>query len=297
MKLDQALKLYLNHLSVERNLAKNSLESYARDLRTYVDYLDKQNIHKLIQENDIQDFLNSKRSDQSEASITRLISSIRGFHKFMIQEEISDNNPAQYLSVGSKGLRLPKTISSDEMNKIIDSIGGQDQNVTRDKLIFEFLYGTGARISELVNTDLDDIDIETNIVKIRFGKGSKQRIVPLGRSLKMAINSYLTRTRNSLVNTKKPNNALILNSKGGRLTRQSIWEVVNRVSVQNKIEDLTPHSLRHAFATHLLEGGADVRVVQELLGHSSVNTTQIYTHITVERLREVFSETHPRARN
>ena len=297
MKLDQALKLYLNHLYVERNLAKNSLESYARDLHSYVDYLDNQNKTKLIQENDIQDFLNSKRSDQSEASITRLIASIRGFHKFMIQEEISENNPAQYLSVGSKALRLPKTISSDEINKIIDSIGGQDQNVTRDKLIFEFLYGTGARISELVNTDLDDIDIETNIVKIRFGKGSKQRIVPLGKSLKMAIDSYLTRTRNSLVNTKKPNNALILNSKGGRLTRQSIWEVVNRVSVQNKIEDLTPHSLRHAFATHLLEGGADVRVVQELLGHSSVNTTQIYTHITVERLREVFSETHPRARN
>ena len=297
MKLDQALKLYLNHLSVERNLAKNSLESYARDLHSYVDYLDKQNRTKLIQENDIQDFLNSKRSDQSESSITRLIASIRGFHKFMIQEEISENNPAQYLSVGSKALRLPKTISSDEMNKIIDSIGGQDQNVTRDKLIFEFLYGTGARISELVNTDLDDIDIETNIVKIRFGKGSKQRIVPLGKSLKMAIDSYLTRTRNSLVNSKKPSNALILNSKGGRLTRQSIWEVVNRVSVQNKIEDLTPHSLRHAFATHLLEGGADVRVVQELLGHSSVNTTQIYTHITVERLREVFSETHPRARN
>jgi integrase/recombinase XerD len=297
MKLDQALKLYLNHLSVERNLARNSLESYARDLRSYVEYLTQKNRAKSIQENDIQDFLNSKRSDQSEASITRLVASIRGFHKFMLQEEISDNNPAQYLSVGSKAFRLPKTISSDEMNKIIDSISGQDPNVTRDKLIFEFLYGTGARISELVNTDLDDIDIDSNVVKIRFGKGSKQRIVPLGKSLKTAINNYLTRTRNSLINTKKPNNALILNPKGGRLTRQSIWEVVNRVSIQNKVEDLTPHSLRHAFATHLLEGGADVRVVQELLGHSSVNTTQIYTHITVERLREVFSETHPRARN
>lgn len=297
MKLDQALKLYLNHLSVERNLARNSLESYARDLRSYVEYLTQNNKAKSIKENDIQDFLNSKRSDQSKASITRLVASIRGFHKFMLQEEISDNNPAQYLSVGSKALRLPKTISSDEMNKIIDSISGQDPNVTRDKLIFEFLYGTGARISELVNTDLDDIDIDSNVVKIRFGKGSKQRIVPLGKSLKTAINNYLTRTRNSLINTKKPNNALILNSKGGRLTRQSIWEVVNRVSIQNKVEDLTPHSLRHAFATHLLEGGADVRVVQELLGHSSVNTTQIYTHITVERLREVFSETHPRARN
>jgi len=297
MKLDQALKLYLNHLSVERNLAKNSLESYARDLRSYVEYFQQNSNSKSIQENDIQEFLNTRRSDHSEASITRLISSIRGFHKFLLQEEILDDNPAQYLSVGSKSLRLPKTISSDQMNRIIDSINGQDPNTTRDKLIFEFLYGTGARISELVNTDLDDIDIDSNIIKIRFGKGSKQRIVPLGKSLKMAINDYLTRNRNSLVNAKKPNNALILNSKGGRLTRQSIWEVVNRVSMQNKVEDLTPHSLRHAFATHLLEGGADVRVVQELLGHSSVNTTQIYTHITVERLREVFSETHPRARN
>jgi len=297
MKLDQALKLYLNHLSVERNLAKNSLESYARDLRSYVEYFEQNCNSKSIQENDIQDFLNSKRSDHSEASITRFIASIRGFHKFLSREEILENNPAQYLSVGSKALRLPKTISSEQINTIIDSINGQDPNSTRDKLIFEFLYGTGARISELVNTDLDDIDTDSNTVKIRFGKGSKQRIVPLGKSLKKAINDYLTRNRNSLTNTKKPTNALILNSKGGRLTRQSIWEVVNRVSIQNKVEDLTPHSLRHAFATHLLEGGADVRVVQELLGHSSVNTTQIYTHITVERLREVFSETHPRARN
>jgi integrase/recombinase XerD len=296
MKLDQALKLYLNHLSVERNLAKNSLESYARDLKSYVEYIEHSLKSKEIAENDIQVFLNSKRSDHSEASITRFIASIRGFHKFMLQEEIMASNPAQYLSVGSKALRLPKTISSEQMNKIIDSIAGQDPNISRDKLIFEFLYGTGARISELVNTDLDDIDIDSNIIKIRFGKGSKQRIVPLGKSLKAAINNYLTRTRNALVNAKKPNNALILNSKGGRLTRQSIWEVVNRVSIQNKVDDLTPHSLRHAFATHLLEGGADVRVVQELLGHSSVNTTQIYTHITVERLREVFSETHPRAR-
>ena len=296
MKFDQTLNLYLNHLSVERNLAKNSLESYTRDLRSYVDYLEQHNKTKSIQKEDIQDFLNSKRSDLSEASVARLIASIRGFHKFMLQEEISDINPAQYLNVGSKAVRLPKSISSDEINRIIDSISGQDSNVTRDRLIFEFLYGTGARISELVNADLDDIDIESNIVKIRFGKGSKQRVVPLGKALKKAIDNYLTRTRNSLVNSKKANNALILNAKGGRLTRQSIWAVVNRVSVQNKVEDLTPHSLRHAFATHLLEGGADVRVVQELLGHSSVNTTQIYTHITVERLREVFSETHPRAR-
>ena len=164
-------------------------------------------------------------------------------------------------------------------------------------MIFEFLYGTGARISELVNTDLDDIDFESNIVKIRFGKGSKQRIIPLGKQLKIAINNYLTRERNALVSSKKSCNSLLLNSRGARLSRQSIWEVINKIALQNNLAELTPHTLRHAFATHLLEGGADVRVVQELLGHSSVNTTQIYTHITVERLREVFAETHPRARN
>jgi integrase/recombinase XerD len=203
MKLDQALKLYLNHLSVERNLAKNSLESYARDLRSYVDHFEQRITTKSIEENDIQEFLNSKRSDHSEASITRLIASIRGFHKFLLEEEILADNPAQYLTVGSKSLRLPKTISSDQMNKIIDSINGQDPNTIRDKLILEFLYGTGARISELVNTDLDDIDVDSNIIKIRYGKGSKQRIVPLGKSLKKAINDYLTRNRNSLVNVKK----------------------------------------------------------------------------------------------
>jgi integrase/recombinase XerD len=296
MKLDQALDLYLNHLAIERNLAKNSIESYSRDLYNYIHHFDQNIDLEKITERNIQDFLDTKRIDHSESSITRLIASIRGFHKFLNQESVSKVNPAQYLTVGSKALRLPKSISSEDINKLINSINPQSTNLTRDKLIFEFLYGTGARISELVNTDLDDIDFESNLVKIRFGKGSKQRIVPLGKSLKKSIEDYLTRTRNDLVNVKKQTNSLLLNSKGGRLSRQSIWDVVNKIGKLNKIDDLTPHSLRHAFATHLLEGGADVRVVQELLGHSSVNTTQIYTHVTVERLREVFSETHPRAR-
>lgn len=296
MRLDQALPLYLNHLATERNLSANTIESYQRDLENYIAGIDSSISIDKIDEKSIQSYLNNLRSDLAESSISRFIASIRGFHKFLVQEDISKNNPAQYLSVGSKSLRLPKTLSVDVINAVIDSIDTSSPNSSRNKLIFEFLYGTGARISELVNTDLDDIDIDSNVVKIRFGKGSKQRIVPLGKSLKVAIENYLTRSRNSLVNSKKPSAALILNSKGSRLTRQSIWEVVNKVALDNNLEDLSPHSLRHAFATHLLEGGADVRVVQELLGHSSVNTTQIYTHITVERLREVFSETHPRAR-
>jgi integrase/recombinase XerD len=297
MNLDQALKLYLNHLSVERNLAQNTLDSYKRDLNLYIDsckFVDEiSDISEII----VQNFINEYRRDRAESSVSRMVASIRGFHRFLILENATSTNPAQYISTGSKSLRLPKTLSVDKIIEVIESIPSIDANTSRNKLIFEFLYGTGARISELVNTDLDDIDIDNNIVKIRFGKGSKQRIIPLGKQLKIAINNYLTRERNALVSPKKSCNSLLLNSRGARLSRQSIWEVINKIALQNNLAELTPHTLRHAFATHLLEGGADVRVVQELLGHSSVNTTQIYTHITVERLREVFAETHPRARN
>ena len=297
MNLDQALKLYLNHLSVERNLAQNTLESYKRDLSLYMN--NSKNVGDItdISEKMVQNFVNEYRTDRAESSVSRMIASIRGFHRFLVLENATSINPAQYISTGSKSLRLPKTLSVEKVIEVIESISSTDANTSRNKLIFEFLYGTGARISELVNTDLDDIDIESNIVKIRFGKGSKQRIIPLGKQLKIAINNYLTRERNALVSSKKSCNSLLLNSRGARLSRQSIWEVINKIALQNNLAELTPHTLRHAFATHLLEGGADVRVVQELLGHSSVNTTQIYTHITVERLREVFAETHPRARN
>lgn len=297
MNLDQALKLYLNHLSVERNLAQNTLESYKRDLSLYMNNCKNVGDITDISEKMVQNFVNEYRTDRAESSVSRMIASIRGFHRFLVLENATSINPAQYISTGSKSLRLPKTLSVEKVIEVIESISSTDANTSRNKLIFEFLYGTGARISELVNTDLDDIDIESNIVKIRFGKGSKQRIIPLGKQLKIAINNYLTRERNALVSSKKSCNSLLLNSSGARLSRQSIWEVINKIALQNNLAELTPHTLRHAFATHLLEGGADVRVVQELLGHSSVNTTQIYTHITVERLREVFAETHPRARN
>ena len=297
MNLDQAFKLYLNNLSVERNLAQNTLESYKRDLSLYINSCKNVGDITNISEKMVQNFVNEYRTDRAESSVSRMIASIRGFHRFLVLENATSINPAQYISTGSKSLRLPKTLSVEKVIEVIESISSTDANTSRNKLIFEFLYGTGARISELVNTDLDDIDIESNIVKIRFGKGSKQRIIPLGKQLKIAMNSYLTRERNALASSKKSCNSLLLNSRGARLSRQSIWEVINKIALQNNLSELTPHTLRHAFATHLLEGGADVRVVQELLGHSSVNTTQIYTHITVERLREVFAETHPRARN
>jgi len=249
-----------------------------------------------VLEKDIQEFLGSFRKNRAETSVNRMIASIRGLHKFLVLENLVKDNAAKYLEVGSRAMRLPKTIDAHTIIKLIESIPDTETDDVRNKLIFEFLYGTGARISELVNIDLEDIDVNDDLIKIRFGKGSKQRIVPLGNSLKIAVSNYLTRVRKNIEGSEK-SKALLLNKRGKRLTRQSIWTAIHQIATNNQLADLTPHTLRHAFATHLLEGGADVRVVQELLGHSSVNTTQIYTHVTVERLREVFAETHPRARN
>ena len=181
MNLDQALKLYLNHLSVERNLAQNTLESYKRDLSLYMNNCKNVGDITDISEKMVQNFVNEYRTDRAESSVSRMIASIRGFHRFLVLENATSINPAQYISTGSKSLRLPKTLSVEKVIEVIESISSTDANTSRNKLIFEFLYGTGARISELVNTDLDDIDIESNIVKIRFGKGSKQRIIPLGK--------------------------------------------------------------------------------------------------------------------
>ena len=195
----------------------------------------------------------------------------------------------------SSTFTLPKTLDVQTVISLIESIKPENSKSIRDRLIFEFLYGTGCRISELVNTDLQDIDFEANVIKIRFGKGSKQRLIPLGKDLKKSIESYVIQVRTNLVKSKI-SDSLLLNARGQRLSRQTIWMVINIYAKEHGIKDLTPHTLRHAFATHLLEGGADVRVVQELLGHSSINTTQIYTHVTVDKLRETFIQTHPRAR-
>ncbi|MGA1390362.1 MAG: tyrosine-type recombinase/integrase [Candidatus Nanopelagicales bacterium] len=240
--------------------------------------------------------IKSYGSTHSEKSVLRLTACIKSFVKYLyIEGQLKSDFGSNIESISTK-ISLPKTLDVNTVISLIEKIKPDDPKSIRDRLIFEFLYGTGCRISELVNTDLQDIDFESNIVKIRFGKGSKQRLIPLGKSLKKSIEAYVIQVRNNLPNFQKID-ALLLNSKGKRLTRQSIWVVINKYAQEQGIKDLTPHTLRHAFATHLLEGGADVRVVQELLGHSSINTTQIYTHVTVDKLRETFIQTHPRARH
>ena len=294
MNLDKAITLYLNHLSIEKNLSSNSISAYKRDLEFFSKNVNEKDISK-ISENDIKKVIGIHRKDHSAKSTQRMIASLKGFHKYLFLESQIEIDPAVNIESLNLTLSLPKTLEIDQVLKLLDNIKPSTSENIRNRLIFEFLYGTGVRISELVNIDLSDIDLDNKIIKIRFGKGSKQRLVPLGKALEKIIESYLTRVRNSLIKDTKEQ-SLLLNNQGKRLSRQSIWSIVHKIAQENELSDLTPHTLRHAFATHLLEGGADVRVVQELLGHSSVNTTQIYTHVTVEKLKEVFAQTHPRAR-
>jgi len=292
MNLDSVKQQYLNHLELERSLSSNTIQAYSRDL----DFLTQRlNDTKEITLKNVQEIFNLYKQNHGERSVLRLIACVKSFLKYLHAEEFLEEDFSNQIETMSTRLTLPKTLDIKTVVDLIESIKPEDPKSIRNRLIFEFLYGTGCRISELVNTDLQDIDFESNVIKIRFGKGSKQRVIPLGTNLKNSIESYVIQVRNNLVKSKKTD-SLLLNAKGQRLTRQSIWTVINKYALENGIKDLTPHTLRHAFATHLLEGGADVRVVQELLGHSSINTTQIYTHVTVDKLRETFIQTHPRAR-
>ena len=294
MDLGSVKQKFLNHLELERNLATNTIQAYSRDL----DYLTQQlnNDLKNLNLDSCIKVIKSYSSSHSEKSVLRITACIKSFIKYLyIEGHIKNDFGSNIESISTK-ISLPKTLDIITVISLIENIKPDSPKSIRDRLIFEFLYGTGCRISELVNTDLQDIDFESNILKIRFGKGSKQRLIPLGKSLKNSIEAYVIQVRNNVLNFQKID-ALLLNSKGKRLTRQSIWTVINKYAQEQGIKDLTPHTLRHAFATHLLEGGADVRVVQELLGHSSINTTQIYTHVTVDKLRETFIQTHPRARH
>lgn len=294
MNLDSVKQQYLNHLELERNLATNTIQAYSKDLDYLIDQIE--NKRENFQLNILQEVINDYRKNHSDKSVLRLIASLKSFSKYLYSEKIIEEDIGSTIESISTTFTLPKTLDIQTVLSLIESIKPIDSKSIRDRLIFEFLYGTGCRISELVNTDLQDIDFDDNIIKIRFGKGSKQRLIPLGKSLKISVEAYVIQVRNNLLNSNK-SDALLLNSRGKRLTRQSIWSVINKYAIEQGIKDLTPHTLRHAFATHLLEGGADVRVVQELLGHSSINTTQIYTHVTVDKLRETFIQTHPRARH
>lgn len=230
-------------------------------------------------------------------SAARTVVAVRGFHKFAVRDGLAELDPAAAVKPPTPTKRLPKALPLADVEAILEAAGAPGTVLSmRDRALLEVLYGTGARISEAVGLDVDDLDLTDAVVRLR-GKGSKERIVPVGSYAREAIDAYLVRGRPELVATGRGTPALFLNARGGRLSRQSAWTSLAKAADRAGItKDVSPHTMRHSFATHLLDGGADVRVVQELLGHASVTTTQIYTLVTVDNLREVFATAHPRAR-
>ena len=307
--LDGQLQGYLDHLTIERGVAVNTISSYRRDLRRYSEHLNLRGIDDLraVTETDVSDFLVALRRGDPDAHVTplsavsaaRALIAVRGLHRFASAEGIIDVDVARAVKPPTPSRRLPKSLTLDDVLALLDGAGGDGPNdgplTLRNRALLELLYSTGARISEAVGLDVDDIDTHARSVLLR-GKGGKQRLVPVGRPAIAALDAYLVRGRPDLAIRGRGGPAIFLNSRGGRLSRQSAWQVLQDSAERAGITAaVSPHTLRHSFATHLLDGGADVRVVQELLGHASVTTTQIYTLVTVTALREVWAGAHPRA--
>ncbi len=295
------IREYLNHLTVERGLSKNTISAYNRDLERFFTFLDVQKVDPLrTQEGNLTDYVVSLRmNDLSESSISRGVVAIRNWMEFASKER-KFVNPIKDFKPPKPNLRLPKALKIEEVASLISSVSmGDTPSALRDGAIVELLYGTGARISEIVALNVQDISKfdGDQVTALRLsGKGGKMRVVPIGKYAQIALDQYLVRVRPGLL--KKQESALFLNSRGSRLSRQSIWSMIAHGAKSAGIAaDVSPHSLRHSFATHLLDGGADIRVVQELLGHSSVTTTQIYTLVTIDKLRESYAQAHPRAKN
>ncbi len=295
---------FLDYLSVERGLARNTLEAYRRDLARYAAFLGDRGIGNatLADESMVSGFVGSLSASEYEegkryraSSVARALAAVRTFHAFLLREGEASADPSEGVVRPKVPRTLPRPLTISEVESILAVPGDADLPGLRDRAFLEVLYGAGLRISELVGLDVDDVDLDEGSVRV-MGKGSKERIVPLGRFAARAVKAYLTRARPSLAR-ERSGGALFLNQRGGRLTRQGATKILKacarRAGLRKRV---TPHMLRHSFATHLLEGGADIRVVQELLGHASLATTQIYTLVTGQRMREEYFAAHPRAR-
>ena len=300
---DLAASSFLNHLQIERGLAANSIAAYRRDLEKFKAFLESTHLDQVSPET-IYNFETSLREMKlSTASINRIQSTLRSLFKHL-QQEYGLADPTLEIAPSKSARRLPKALTIDQILSMIDAAYRESDPITlRDQAMMELLYSSGARVSELIGINLNDLSIvqsddgEITTLKLR-GKGSKERIVPLGSFASKAIDDYCVRIRPALL-SKNPrgNTALFLNARGGRISRQSAWQMVLRAANEAGIkEHVSPHIFRHSYATHLLDGGADIRVVQELLGHASVTTTQIYTLITIDKVRESYSLAHPRAK-
>ncbi|MBN6192720.1 MULTISPECIES: site-specific tyrosine recombinase XerD [unclassified Microbacterium] len=300
MLLDRALDAYLRHVTIERGLSAHTIAAYRRDLDGYRGWLAAEGITDTTEVTPavIDRFIAERASAEpapAATSLARLQSSVRGWHRFLAREGIEADDPSGRLRPPKAPRRLPKALTIEQVERLLAAPSPEEPLGIRDRALLELLYATGARVSEAVGLDVDDL-AHGEVLRLR-GKGSKERIVPVGSYARDAVDAYLTRVRPGLAAKGRASARLFLGARGAPLSRQSAWLVIRAAAERAQITaEVSPHTLRHSFATHLLQGGADVRVVQELLGHSSVATTQIYTHVSVDALRDVYATSHPRAR-
>lgn len=295
--MQTAIQDFIHYIQVERGLSVNTLQAYKRDLIQYEQYV-KKNSNKdrweQVDRNDILNYLYTLNDqDRSQATIARSLSSIRLFHQFLVREYKLSTDPSLHIESPKKVRKLPKVLSTNEVDQLLD-LNNIDPLSIRNKAMLELLYATGLRVSELVSLQVSDVHLLMGFVRC-YGKGGKERIVPLGDIAKEAIEIYLSQSRPILIKRKKID-ALFVNHHGNSLSRQGFWKILKTLARDKGIKkELTPHMLRHSFATHLLENGADLRAVQEMLGHADISTTQIYTHVSKKRLKDIYVNFHPRA--
>ena len=296
MEPEKYLKLFLDHLSIERGLSSNTLVAYERDIRSYLRGLERRSVpfEKARQEDVLSLMMSAKEGGRSARSIVRWLVALRTFYRFLVGEQVIQEDPTRLLESPKLWRHLPEVLSQEEVERLLESVKGRDWLSLRDRAFLETLYATGMRVSELASLKVGDLNLDVGFLRC-MGKGGKERIVPLGRKAIDAQKRYLKGVRPRLLKKNQTENALFLSRLGRPISRQMLWRILRQLAKRAHIKkSISPHTLRHSFATHLLERGVDLRMVQEMLGHADVSTTQLYTHVDRSRLKKVHEQYHPR---
>ena len=292
----ELLDEYMNFITVEKGVSSNTLEAYGRDLNRYIAFMGKKGISSIVDitPGEVLSWMSELRGQGLSAnSVNRSIAAVRGFHRYLLAERKTDSNPLANIGAAKIWMRLPDTVSREEMNMLLDSPGIATKSALRDTAMLELMYATGLRVSELISLDMSSINWQVGYLTT-IGKGSKERIVPIGKSAYDCLYRYIQEARPLFIK-KRQTDTLFLNKSGAAFTRQGFWKIVKKYAAQAGLQKkVHPHTFRHSFASHLMEGGADLRSVQMMLGHADISTTQIYTHVTRERLKEIHRKYHPR---
>jgi integrase/recombinase XerD len=295
--MENLIQEFIDYLGNEKGLAANTLESYSRDLRQYCGFLSEdssQSFESASQATIVAYLMYLRKQGKATATIARRLAALKAFYQYLVRENYVTKDPTGDLSSPKLERKLPRVLTVNEVERLLAQPDITTPAGKRDKSMLELLYATGLRVSEMVNLNVADIDLKEGFIRCK-GKGSKERVVPMGEIAVSALRNYMENGRKRLVHDNRER-SLFVNHHGKRLTRQGFWKIIKKYAVQARIrKEITPHTLRHSFATHLLENGADIRAVQEMLGHADISTTQIYTHVTKERLKDVYAKSHPRA--